>query len=126
MSEEARGGTPAPETPGKRAVPDSESGEKASTEKDSTEKDITEKDTTEKKEARNDLIIEHWQAPKPDRMKGDSREIWEFESENVRPSGALWFNLAGIILALLLGLALIIYGVWRLALSIGPSVPEIP
>ena len=63
---------------------------------------------------------------KPDKMKGDSREIWEFESENVRPSGALWLNLAGIILALLLGLALIFYGVWRLASSIGPSVPDIP
>ncbi len=119
MSEEARGRTPEPETPEKSPAPDS-------TEEDSEEKASTEKDSTAKTEARNDLVIEHWQAPKPDKMKGDSREIWEFESESIRPSGALWFNLAGIILALLLGLALIFYGVWRLASSIGPSVPDIP
>ncbi len=121
MSEEARGRTPEPEKRAdfgelSRAAPDSDSGEKASTGKDSTEKE----------EARIAPVIEHWQAPKPDRMKGDSREIWEFESENIRPSGTLWFNLAGIILALLLGLALIFYGVWWLASSIGNSGPEIP
>ena len=119
MSEEARGRTPAPETPEKRAAP-------GSTEEDSGEKASTEKDSTEKKEARNDLVIEHWQAPKPDKMKGDSREIWEFESENIRPSGTLWFSFAGIVLALLLGLALIFYGVWWLASTIGNSGPEIP
>ncbi len=119
MSEEARGETPAPETPEKRAAPDS-------TEEDSGEKASTEKDSTEKEEARVVPVIEHWQAPKPDKMKGDSREIWEFESEGVRPSGALWLNLVGIVLALLLGLALIFYGVWWLASSIGDSGPEIP
>ncbi len=61
-----------------------------------------------------DLIVEHWQAPKLDKMKADAREIWEFESEKVRPSGALWLNLVGIILVLAGGLALIAYGIYWL------------
>ena len=78
------------------------------------------------REERNDLIIEGWQAPKPDRMKGDGREIWQFESEKGKPSGALWFNLVAVILALAGGLALIIYGVLRLASAIDRSGPEFP
>ncbi len=85
-----------------------------------------EKKPAEREEPRNDLVVEHWQAPRPDKMKADSREVWEYESEKVRPSGTLWFNFVAIVLALLLGLALIFYGVWRLASSIDPSVPEIP
>ena len=59
-------------------------------------------------------------------MKGDGREIWQFESEKGKPSGALWFNLVAVILALAGGLALIIYGVLRLASAIDRSGPEFP
>ena len=71
-----------------------------------------------------DLQVEHWQAPKPDRMKADAREIWEFESENVRPSRAFWYNLFLIIVALAGGLALIAYGLhWLVSAASSPGPP---
>ncbi len=79
-----------------------------------------EKDT---KEEHNDLIVEQWQAPKLDKMKGESREVWEYESEKGGPSGTLWIYLVAIIVGLLGGLVLIFYTLSHLLSLAGPGGP---
>jgi hypothetical protein len=70
-----------------------------------------------------DLIVEQWQAPRMDKMKGDSREIWEYESDRSGASGTLWLYLVAVILVLIGGLAGILYALSRLVSSASSHGP---
>ena len=70
-----------------------------------------------------DLIVEQWQAPRIDKMKGDAREIWEYESETSGPSGTLWFYLVAVILVLIGGLVGIFYALSHLASAASSTGP---
>ena len=118
MSENAGDGT--------REAPDNEDGPQDGPEKRPSEKPPDGEAARDSEERRNDLIVEQWQDPRPSQMAGGSREIWEYGSEDVRPSGSLWFNLFAVLAVLLGGLALVIYGLWRLVSWMSLSGSEIP
>ncbi len=87
--------------------------------------DAPEKDPAEegREKPHGDLVVEQWQAPRMDRMKGGSREIWEYESEKSGPSRTLLFYLVAIILVLLGGLVAIFYALSHLIASASSTGP---
>jgi hypothetical protein len=111
-SKEPRPEGAAGQTPEEEAAPESAEGK-------GREGEQEEKREEEREKQDSNLQVEHWQAPKPDRMKADTREIWEFESESVPPSRAFWYSLFLIIFTLAGGLALIAYGIWWLVTAAG-------
>ena len=68
--------------------------------------------------ARNDLVVEHWQAPNPSQLRGSSREIWEYESESDGPSRELVLTLIAVVGGLVAALAFMGYMMFRLVSSV--------
>ena len=67
--------------------------------------------------ARNDLVIEHWQAPNPSQLRGSSREIWEYENESGGPSKELVLTLVVVVVGLLAALGCMGYVIYRFLAS---------
>jgi hypothetical protein len=65
-------------------------------------------------EVKNDLIIETSKETAKTSFRGSSREIWEYESEKIKPAKELWIILALVIVVLFSGLSFFLYKVFYL------------
>ena len=64
------------------------------------------------KSRRDDLIVEHWQAPDPRQMR-DGREIWEYTYDKSKPGSDLWLVLIISSVLGLGGLGFVLYMIFR-------------